>query len=61
MEKADLMIVLGGKPKEEEKSSLKEDCSKEILSAIEKKDAKMLAEALSTFMECCEAEEEKEE
>lgn len=42
-------------------SSAKEDSAKKMISAFEKKDAKMLAAALQDFMDMCEESEPESE
>lgn len=61
-------IIMGKmeKPKMEEEKDIsneeaKQEAAKEIMSALEQKDAAMLAEALRSFMEMCKYESEDED
>lgn len=60
-------IIMGKmeKPKMEEEKDIsndeaKQEAAKEIISALESKDAAMLAEALKSFIEMCSYESEEE-
>jgi hypothetical protein len=56
-------VIIGSKPEGDDVDLKKEaelDAAKQLLKAIEKKDAQMIVDAFKGMMECCQEEESEE-